>query len=280
MVKIGEINKLKVVRIAEFGYYLDGKTSNTSDDILLPIKSALGEKLDVGDEVEVFIYRDSQDRMIATKKTPLAKVGEIAYLEVVDNSKIGAFISIGLERDVLVPFKEIKYKLEIGKKYLFYLYLDKTNRLAATTNIDKYLHDTNSYNIGEEVEGTIYGFQTNGTAMIALENIYRGVILKNEYYKANLKPGEIIKVRVKRYYEEGQVGVTSRKSRLVEKEDLETTILNYLKQNNGSMKLNDKSSPEEIKSTFNTSKNAFKRALGGLMKRSLIIQDENGTKLI
>ncbi|GAA0121756.1 MULTISPECIES: S1 RNA-binding domain-containing protein [Clostridium] len=279
MVKIGEINKLKVVRIAEFGYYLDGKTSNTSDDILLPIKSALGEKLDVGDEVEVFIYRDSQDRMIATKKTPLAKVGEIAYLEVVDNSKIGAFISIGLERDVLVPFKEIKYKLEIGKKYLFYLYLDKTNRLAATTNIDKYLHDTNSYNIGEEVEGTIYGFQTNGTAMIALENIYRGVILKNEYYK-DLKPGEIIKVRVKRYYEEGQVGVTSRKSRLVEKEDLETTILNYLKQNNGSMKLNDKSSPEEIKSTFNTSKNAFKRALGGLMKRSLIIQDENGTKLI
>ena len=191
MVKIGEINKLKVVRIAEFGYYLDGKTSNTSDDILLPIKSALGEKLDVGDEVEVFIYRDSQDRMIATKKTPLAKVGEIAYLEVVDNSKIGAFISIGLERDVLVPFKEIKYKLEIGKKYLFYLYLDKTNRLAATTNIDKYLHDTNSYNIGEEVEGTIYGFQTNGTAMIALENIYRGVILKNEYYK-DLKPGEII----------------------------------------------------------------------------------------
>ena len=279
MVKIGEINKLKVVRIAEFGYYLDGKTSNTSDDILLPIKSALGEKLDVGDEVEVFIYRDSQDRMIATKKTPLAKVGEIAYLEVVDNSKIGAFISIGLERDVLVPFKEIKYKLEIGKKYLFYLYLDKTNRLAATTNIDKYLHDTNSYNIGEEVEGTIYGLQTNGTAMIALENIYRGVILKNEYYK-DLKPGEIIKVRVKRYYEEGQVGVTSRKSRLVEKEDLETTILNYLKQNNGSMKLNDKSSPEEIKSTFNTSKNAFKRALGGLMKRSLIIQDENGTKLI
>ena len=212
-------------------------------------------------------------------KNPLAQIGEIAYLEVVDNSKVGAFISIGLERDVLVPFKEIKYKLEVGKKYLFYLYLDKTNRLAATTNIDKYLHDTNSYNIGEEVEGTIYGFQTNGTAMIALENIYRGVILKNEYYN-DLKAGETIKVRVKRYYEEGQVGVTSRKSRLVEKEDLETVILDYLKKNHGSMKLNDKSSPEDIKSIFNTSKNAFKRALGGLMKRNLIIQDENGTKLI
>lgn len=279
MIKIGEINGLKVVRIAEFGYYLDGETGNTSDDILLPIKSALGQELKVGDEVEVFVYRDSKDRMIATMMDPLAKVGEIAYLEVVDNSKIGAFVSIGLERDVLVPFKEIKYKLEIGKKYLFLLYLDKTNRLAATTNIDKYLHDTNSYNIGEEIEGTIYGFQTNGTAMIALENLYRGVILKNEYYK-DLKPGEIIKVRVKRYYEEGQVGVTSRKSRLVEKEDLETVILNYLKKNNGSMKLNDKSSPEDIQSTFNTSKNAFKRALGGLMKRNIIVQDENGTKLI
>ncbi|WP_461613958.1 CvfB family protein [Clostridium sp. Marseille-QA1073] len=279
MIKIGEINKLKVVRIAEIGYYLDGKTDNTSDDILLPTKSALGNELQVEDEVEAFIYRDSKDRMIATMKNPLAQIGEIAYLEVVDNSKIGAFISIGLERDVLVPFKEIKYKLEVGKKYLFYLYLDKTNRLAATTNIDKYLHDTNSYNIGEEVEGTIYGFQTNGTAMIALENVYRGVILKNEYYN-DLKAGETIKVRVKRYYEEGQVGVTSRKSRLVEKEDLETVILDYLKKNNGAMKLNDKSSPEDIQSTFNTSKNAFKRALGGLMKRNLIIQDENGTKLI
>ncbi|ARC84107.1 S1 RNA binding domain protein [Clostridium argentinense CDC 2741] len=279
MIKIGEINKLKVVRIAEIGYYLDGKTNNTSDDILLPTKSALGNELQVEDEVEAFIYRDSKDRIIATMKNPLAQIGEIAYLEVVDNSKVGAFISIGLERDVLVPFKEIKYKLEVGKKYLFYLYLDKTNRLAATTNIDKYLHDTNSYNIGEEVEGTIYGFQTNGTAMIALENIYRGVILKNEYYN-DLEAGEIIKVRVKRYYEEGQVGVTSRKSRLVEKEDLETVILDYLKKNNGAMKLNDKSSPEDIQSTFNTSKNAFKRALGGLMKRNLIIQDENGTKLI
>ncbi|HCQ88974.1 MAG TPA: DNA-binding protein [Clostridium sp.] len=279
MIKIGEINKLKVVRIAEIGYYLDGKTDNTSDDILLPTKSALGNELQVEDEVEAFIYRDSKDRIIATMKNPLAQIGEIAYLEVVDNSKVGAFISIGLERDVLVPFKEIKYKLEVGKKYLFYLYLDKTNRLAATTNIDKYLHDTNSYNIGEEVEGTIYGFQTNETAIIALENIYRGVILKNEYYN-DLKAGETIKVRVKRYYEEGQVGVTSRKSRLVEKEDLETVILDYLKKNHGSMKLNDKSSPEDIKSIFNTSKNAFKRALGGLMKRNLIIQDENGTKLI
>lgn len=279
MIKIGEINKLKVVRIAEFGYYLDGKTDNSSDDILLPIKSALGNELQVEDEVEAFIYRDSKDRIIATMKNPLAQIGEIAYLEVVDNSKVGAFISIGLERDVLVPFKEIKYKLEVGKKYLFYLYLDKTNRLAATTNIDKYLHDTNSYNIGEEVEGTIYGFQTNETAMIALENIYRGVILKNEYYN-DLKAGETIKVRVKRYYEEGQVGVTSRKSRLVEKEDLETVILDYLKKNHGAMKLNDKSSPEDIKNTFNTSKNAFKRALGGLMKRNLIIQDESGTKLI
>ncbi|WP_454052968.1 CvfB family protein [Clostridium sp. Marseille-Q7071] len=279
MIKIGEINKLKVVRIAEIGYYLDGKTDNTSDDILLPTKSALGNELQVEDEVEAFIYRDSKDRIIATMKNPLAQIGEIAYLEVVDNSKVGAFISIGLERDVLVPFKEIKYKLEVGKKYLFYLYLDKTNRLAATTNIDKYLHDTNSYNIGEEVEGTIYGFQTNETAMIALENIYRGVILKNEYYN-DLETGETIKVRVKRYYEEGQVGVTSRKSRLVEKEDLETVILDYLKKNHGSMKLNDKSSPEDIKSTFNTSKNAFKRALGGLMKRNLITQDESGTKLI
>ena len=278
MIKIGDLNNLKVVRRAEFGYYLDAGTGNTSDDILLPMKSTLGRALNIDDEVEAFIYRDTSDRLISTLKKPLAKVGDLAYLKVIDMTTIGSFVEIGLERDILVPFKEENYKLETGKKYLFYIYLDKTGRLAATTFIDKYLYETDSYNIDDEVEGTVYGIQTNGTVMIAIDDIYRGVILRNENYM-NITPGDRLKVRVKKYYEDGKMDLTVRKPRLEERDVVEEQILEYLNSSNGSMPYNDKSSPDDIKKVFKTSKNAFKRALGGLMKSDLILQDEEGTKL-
>jgi len=278
MINIGDINSLKVVRRAEFGYYLGAQTDNTSDDILLPMKSTVGRALKIDDEVEAFIYRDSSDRLIATLKKPLAKVGDLAYLKVVDMTPIGSFVEIGLERDILVPFKEENYSLETGKKYLFYVYLDKTGRLAATTFIDQYLYETDSYDIDDEVEGTVYGIQTNGTLMIAIDDIYRAVILRNENY-AKVIPGDRLKVRVKKYYEDGKMDVTARKPRLEERDVVEEQILEYLNKCDGSMPYNDKSSPDDIKKNFQTSKNAFKRALGGLMKNDLIVQDEEGTKL-
>lgn len=278
MIKIGDLNNLKVVRRAEFGYYLDAETGNTSDDILLPMKSTLGRALNIDDEVEAFIYRDTSDRLISTLKKPLAKVGDLAYLKVIDITEIGSFVEIGLERDIFVPFKEENYKLETGRKYLFYIYLDKTGRLAATTFIDRYLYDTDSYEIDDEVEGTVYGIQTNGTVMIAIDDIYRAVILRNENY-TSITPGDRLKVRVKKYYEDGKMDVTTRKPRLEERDVVEEQILEYLKQNNGSMSYNDKSSPDDIKKIFKTSKNAFKRALGGLMKSDLIVQNEEGTRL-
>ena len=278
MINIGDINNLKVVRRAEFGYYLDAETGDTSDDILLPMKSTLGRALSIDDEVEAFIYRDTSDRLISTLKKPHAKVGDLAYLKVVDITTIGSFVDIGLERDILVPFKEENYKLETGRKYLFYIYLDKTGRLAATTYIDKYLHDTNSYNIDDEVEGTVYGFQDNGSIMIAIEDTYRAVILRKECY-TSVEPGDRLKVRVKKYYEDGKMDVTTRKPRLEERDEVQEQVLEYLKKCNGSMPYNDKSSPDDIKKVFKTSKNAFKRALGGLMKSDLIIQDEEGTRL-
>lgn len=278
MINIGDINNLKVVRRAEFGYYLDAETGNTNDDVLLPMKSTLGRALKIDDEVEAFIYRDSSDRLISTLKKPLAKVGDLAYLKVIDMTSIGSFVEIGLERDVLVPFKEENYQLETGRKYLFYIYLDKTGRLAATTYIDKYLYETDSYEIDDEVEGTVYGIQTNGTIMIAIDDIYRGVILRNENYSTVI-PGDRLKVRVKKYYEDGKMDLTVRKPRLEERDIVEEQILEYLNSSNGSMPFNDKSSPDDIKKIFKTSKNAFKRALGGLMKSDLIFQDEEGTKL-
>lgn len=278
MINIGDFNKLKVVRKADFGYYLDAGTGRTGDDILLPNKSALGNELNIDDEVEAFIYRDSKDRLIATLKKPLATVGELAYLKVISTTKIGSFVDFGLERDILVPFKEKLYGLLNNKSYLFYIYLDKTGRIAATTDIDRYLEDTDKYNIGDSVTGTVYGFQTNKSVMIAVDNMYKGVILKNEYY-SDINHGDVLDLTVIKIYEDGKLGLTPRKAGKIQRTELQDTILEYLKDHDGFMPFNDKSSPEQIYDAFHVSKNNFKNSLGGLMKRNLIVQDEKGTKL-
>lgn len=288
MMNIGEFNKLQVVRTAEFGYYLDANTGNTSDDVLLPNKSALGKELSIGDEVNAFIYRDSKDRIIATLKEPLATVGDIAYLKVEGKTNFGSFVNFGLERDILVPFKEQEYPLKEGNKYLFYIYLDKTGRIAATADIDRHLENLdvenleevqeNKYRVGDDVTGIVYGFQTNESAMIAVDNNYRGVILHNEYF-IELKEGHELKLRIKKIYEDGKLGLTPRKKPVDERLELEEQILEYIKKHDGFMPFNDKSSPEEIKRVFKQSKNYFKNSLGGLMKRGLVVQDEKGTRL-
>lgn len=279
MIDIGSMNKLKIVRKASFGYYLDAKTRRTSDDILLPFSSAPEGQFEIGDEVDVFIYLDSKDRLIATLKKPLAMVGDLAYLKVVSSTKIGSFIDIGLDRDVLVPFKEKLYPLEDDKNYLFYIYLDKTDRIAATTDIERYLEIAEDYKTGDSARGTVYGFQTNRSAMIAVDNKYLGVILKNEYYN-KIHEGDELDLSVIKIYEDGKLGLTPRKTSKTERTEMQDVILDYLKDHDGFMVYNDKSSPEDIYAAFHVSKNNFKNALGGLMKRKLISQDENGTKLL
>lgn len=278
MIKIGEFNKLNVVKKVDFGYYLNNSERSNFDDILLPNKSILDAEINIGHVVEAFIYRDSSDRLIATLKKPFAKVGDLAYLKVVSNTKIGSFVDFGLEKDILVPLKEQTYTLKEEQSYLFYIYLDKTERIAATTNIDRYLDTENEYKIGDTVKGIVYGFQTNNSAMIAVDNLYKGVILHNQYF-TTLHHGDILELNVNKIYEDGKLGLTPRKAPQVERTSLQETILEYLKEHDGFMPFNDKSSPEDIYKVFNTSKNYFKNALGGLMKRELIVQDQNGTKL-
>jgi len=278
MANIGELNSLRITRKADFGFYLDADTRDTNDDILLPNNSTEGKKLDIGDTVEAYVYRDTKDRIIATLKRPLALVGDLAYLKVVDKTTIGAFVDIGLERDVLIPFKEQIDELDVGESYLVYLYLDKTDRIAGTTQIERYLEFTDKYEIGDEVTGVVYGFQTNESAMIAVESMYKGVILKNEYF-TDIKIGDTLSLRVKKYYEDSRIGLTPRQGRLYERDSIEEKIMEYLTSNDGFMTLNDKSSPEDIKKFFGSSKNYFKIALGGLMKKNLITQDSTGTKL-
>jgi hypothetical protein len=278
LVNIGNYNTLKVKRKAEFGYFLDGQTKNSNDDILLHNRFIEGEKINVGDEIRVFIFKDSQNRLCATLKHPKAVVGEIQKLKVVENTEIGTFIDLGLPKDVLVPFKEKTYDLLPHHKYLFYIYLDKSNRIAATTNIDSFLTTDHNYNIGDNVVGVVYGFQTNNSAMVCIDNKYAGVILHNEYF-TELNIGDEVELKVIKIYEDNKLGLTPRKERAEELDTLEKKILSYIEGNDGFMRFNDKSTPEEIKTVFNSSKKNFKRTLGILMKKGIITQDENGTYL-
>ena len=278
MIKIGDYNKLEVKRETNFGFFLDGKTNNSKDDILLHNRLLNKTKIQVGDVVDAFIYIDSEGRRSATLVPTKAKVDEVAYLKVVAHTKIGSFIDIGLQKDILVPFSAKTYDLEKGQRYLFYIYLDKSGRLAATTDIDSHLTTDHTYNVGDTVEGIVYGFQTNNSAMVCVDNKYAGVILHNEYF-TELKIGDKLNLNVIKIYEDGKLGLTPRQSRKEELDTLEVSIMNYLEGNDGYMRFNDKSTPEEIATVFNTSKKNFKRALGVLMKKGLISQDENGTNL-
>ena len=277
MLRIGEYNKMKVDREKDFGFYLrelDGRA-----EVLLPKSLLEGNKVSVGDEVEVFIYRDSKDRALATFKKPLAKAFDVAYLEVVQQSEFGAFIDFGLDRDIFVPLKEQRYKLHTGKKYLFYIYVDKTDRLAATTEVENYIEIGEGYKVGDEVTAMVYSKTPAGTLNVAIDGKYKGLVLPNEYY-FEVHPGQEMKLRVKRVYEDGVIGLTPRKTRLNERDALQEKIVKYMEKYGGFMTFNDKSSPEDIKITFGTSKNYFKMALGGLMKKGLIAQDAEGCRLL
>ena len=279
MINIGKYNKLEVKREKDFGFYLGNEGK---EEVLMPKSMLENRNLEIGEEIEVFVYRDSKDRPIATFKKPIATVGEVAYLKVVFQTEFGSFVDFGLDRDIFVPLKEQRFKLHKGSKYLFYIYVDKTGRLAATTQVDSYIITAEEvgkeYKTGDDVIAQVYSRGENGTINVAIDSKYKGIILPNEYY-TEIHPGTEMQLRVKRIYEDGVIGLTPRKSRLTEKDTLEEEILKYLRKNGGFMAFNDKSKPEDIKSKFNTSKNYFKMALGGLMKKGIIVQDEEGTKL-
>lgn len=278
MITVGQYSNLKVSKKVEFGYYLE---DNFGDEVLLPNSAAKGHEIKEGDKLEVFIYRDSKDRLISTLKKPYLTVGEIGYLEVVSQNNIGAFVNFGLERDLFIPLREQAYKLKEGKKYLFYMYVDKTDRLAGTTRIDSYveLAEEGTYKVSDEVKAIVYDTCENGTLNVMIDGKYRGLILANEHFDY-IYPGEEIDARVKIVYEDGTLGVTTRKKRLDARDELSDRILKYLNENGGFMPFNDKSSPDDIKREFNTSKNYFKMTLGGLMKQKLIAQDKEGTRLL
>lgn len=276
MIYIGEFNNLKVDRETDFGFYLVDDSKNS---VLLPKSVLKVREVKIGDEIEVFVYMDSKDRPVATITKPLIEVGKVAYLKIVGNSNFGAFADMGLERDIFIPLKEQKFKLVEGKSYLLFAYVDKSGRLAATTYVDPYIELGEGFNVGDEVEAITYGKGGEKTIRVAIEGKYQAIILGNEHY-TDIYPGDRIKGRVKKIYEDGVIGITTRQKRLDEREVLKENIISFLRDNNGFMPYNDKSAPEVIKEKFKTSKNYFKMALGGLMKEGRIKQDGEGTRLI
>lgn len=277
---LGVINEMTVVREADFGVYLDAETGNTSDDVLLP-NGSMTEKVKMGDVVPVFIYRDSKERIIATMKETLIKVGEVKKLKVVGSNESGVFVDIGLERDVFVPKREQKYPVEKGKEYLFKLYVDKTERLCATTDVNGalMLPPEDLFEKDQMVTVTILGRQQNGALQAAIDDTYRAVIFKDEFF-TDVNPGDVIEARILKFLDDGKPSLTLRSELKKERLDLKQEILLALKEEGGSIPYNDRSTPEEIKQRFETSKNYFKIALGNLMKEGKITQDEMGTHLV
>jgi len=278
MISIGEIQKLKVKRSTSFGVYLtDLEGKNRNEEILLP-KREVPKNLKAGDTIEVFIYRDSEDRLIATTRRPKITLGEVGLLRVKDITKIGAFLDLGLEKDLLLPFKEQTMKLIKGKKYLVGLYVDKSDRLCATMKIKDFLRTDSPYKENDWVKGTIYSINEDMGAFVAVDNKYHGMIPKKELIGV-YAPGEEVELRVTKVREDGRLELSLRdKSYLQIDKDAER-ILEKIKEKGGFLPLNDNSSPEEIKKQLNMSKSSFKKAVGRLLKERKIRFEKKGIRL-
>lgn len=277
MIEVGRYNTLKVANITGIGAYLDAETGNPKDNILLP-NNQLTEDIQEGHRLEVFIYRDSKDRLIATRKRPLAQVGELAVLKVVQTTQIGAFMDWGLEKDVFLPFQEQKYKVQTGRSYLVKLYIDKSGRICATTDIDKDLSANSPYKKGDWVTGTVYSIQRDIGVFVALENKYRGMIAQKECFE-DLRNGDQINVRIKEIRDDGKIDLSLRKAAYKQMEGDSEKVYEALVKKDGFLPLHDKSDPGQIKYHLNMSKAAFKRAVGRLLKENKIVITEKGIQL-
>lgn len=276
MIQIGEKNKLQVERITSVGMFLHDGEGN---EVLLPNKY-IPRGLGVNDFIEVFIYKDSEDRIIATTLEPLIQVNQFAFLRVVDVSPVGAFMEWGLEKDLLVPFKEQKAKMEVGKKYVVYLYLDKeTDRLAASNKINKFLSNEDSgLKVGQEVALLIYTKTDLGYKTI-INGKHDGLIYTNEVFK-HVQLGDSLKGYIKAIRNDDKIDVSLQKPGIQNIVSSTQHILNYLIKNKGVLQLTDKSSPLEIAEKLSMSKKAFKASIGILYKQKLVKLEEDGVHLI
>ncbi len=276
MAEIGKINTLKVVRETENGVYLDGENLG---EILMPQKFVTTE-VKTAREANVFVYTDSEDRLVATNEQPLAKVGEFALLKVVATSRFGAFLDWGLPKDLLVPFSEQKAKMQDGKSYIVYLYVDiLTNRIAASAKLDKFLDNTPPvYETGQEVQ-LIIAEETDLGYKAIVNNEHWGMLYKNQVFKP-LAFGEKITGFVNKVRDDEKIDLLTEKPGYEKIDSISESILKALEENRGFVALTDKSSPEMIQDMLGISKKNFKKAIGNLYKQRLIEFKSDGIRLL
>ena len=276
MIKLGTTQKLIIDRIKKQGAYLV-TLDNENEDVLLPTKQIPVGK-SPGDDIEVFVYKDSEDRPIATTIKPMLELGDIAYLEVVETNKYGAFLDWGLPKDLFLPFKEQTNPVEPHQKVLITLYVDKSSRLCASMNIHRNLSSDSPYKRNDKVTGTIYDISETLGVLVAVDQKYYGLIQKKDVFK-RYKVGEKIEARVSQVREDGKLNLSTKDEIHIQmKEDTEI-ILEKLELNNGFIPFNDDTKAEIIYAEFKMSKSAFKRSVGSLLKEKKVFFYRNGIKL-
>lgn len=275
MVDVGEFNDLEVVKQLDFGIYLRAGDV----EILMPTKW-VPENTRIGDRLNVFVFRDSDDRLIATTIKPYVTANTFAFLEVKDVNDTGAFLDWGMDKDLMVPFREQAIRMLPGKSYVVFAYVDdETNRLVASSKLSRFIErEKIEIQEGDIVDLLVYSETTLGFNAI-INNLYSGLIYKNEIYES-VRVGDRLKGYVKRIREDNKIDLSLQKSGFELVDDVKWRILNLMKQNNGILSLNDNSSPEEIKAILQISKKAFKKAVGALYKERLVKLTDKGVELI
>ena len=276
MIKIGKRQKMRINNISSIGAYLDAGTGETSDNILLPNNELEDMEVNVGEELNVFIYRDSEDRLIATLKQTKAVIGTMAKLEVVDITPFGAFLDWGLDKDLLLPLGQEDGNIKKGETYLVGIYEDNKGRVSATMNIYKFLLPTFTFEENDKITGTVYRIEPEIGVFVAVEDRYFGLLPKSECFREH-KVGEIIEGRVMRVRDDGKLDLSLRELKIQQMDKDAELILKKMRK--GNFTLTDKSPPDDIKKALGMSKKAFKRAMGTLYKNKLVLKTENGFTL-
>lgn len=272
---LGKYNQLEVVKEVDFGVYLDG---GDDGEILLPSRY-VPEGCKPGDVLNVFIYLDNEERLIATTLQPKVQVGEFACLEVAWINEYGAFLDWGLMKDLFVPFREQKMKMQKGRSYVVHAHVDEESyRIMASAKVERYLSkEKPDYQPGKEVEIMIWQRTDLGYKAI-VENQYSGLIYQGEIFKS-LEPGMKLTAYIRQVREDGKIDLTLQKDGQKKVEDFSEVLLQFIKDQGGHTLLNDKSAAEDIYEAFGVSKKTFKKAVGDLYKKRLIVLEEGGIRL-
>ena len=282
MIKMGEYNTLTISRKADFGLYLGDKSGKTgadkSSEVLLP-KAEMPDKYEIGDKIKVFIYRDSQDRPIATTREPLLTKDHPAVLTVREVTDIGGFLDWGLPKDLFLPYRQMRGRVKAGDEILVRLYVDKSHRLAASMKeLYHELSTMSPYNIGDEVTGRVYEFGHDFGTFVAVDDKYSAMIPAHEDV-SGLRIGQILKLRVTGVKEDGKLDVTTRAKAHVQINDDADKILELINSYAGVLPFTEKASPEVIYRETGLSKAAFKRAIGHLYKERLITLEDGKIRI-